>query len=718
MNTRNALTILAVAGLAATATAQDSISNLGTGLPGDSPDAFATGDQVDRFVADLIPITTSLGNEFGFAPIHKTPDVDGPGGFFGSLWSAQAMSQNILETTLANPVSFDFWNTAGEGVTANNAPASSSESLSGTVVQQSIVFAGFGGDSQTLNGSIIQIDPSDSSRLYITRVLAGNNQSAPGAGNRYQAGTGGVDASGNAYFRLDDFGTAGAAVSGNNYVRIRLGDRNSASLNEIGGPGITASDAGATDGLLVGSGVTHTVPQALPADLFGGNGLVAGPNFDSEYRFGGASPTTTTLTHLTDPSAPSAVDHRGGIAYTPNTFSGFGANAGVSTLAILAKGGTPNPSETETINVWSVDASGAVLERRLFDPTQGILNDPCDGSTINTTGAFSMHHLSQTAFRGGSGQVDVQVLPNGDLAGVVTLGLNQGSGSVGTDPDNIIVAFTETPGGTVTEVPVAWTSDPVGSGTLQGKSFTTVGGDTGYLLPIDIAFGGVNGPSMSAPAFDSAGNVWFVAPQYIDVNGNGQFDGLPTEDADSALFRAVYDAANNCYSLEVVLQNGEVFTGPNSGTEFQIQFLQGTSDSNSVSSGTLWSSNVSAQAALGQNPGDFAAADPNTLGGLITMAEIVYDAEGDMDFEDPTAGGGNPASTDEAYNVALYVGAITSALCSPADINGDGALTPADVSAFVSAFGGGDLAADINDDGSLTPADVSAFVAAFQAGGC
>ena len=53
----------------------------------------------------------------------------------------------------------------------------------------------------------------------------------------------------------------------------------------------------------------------------------------------------------------------------------------------------------------------------------------------------------------------------------------------------------------------------------------------------------------------------------------------------------------------------------------------------------------------------------------------------------------------------------------PADINGDGSITPADVTAFTTAFGNGDLVADIDGNGSLTPADVTAFVTEFS-GGC
>ncbi|MCA9273536.1 MAG: hypothetical protein KDA31_10850 [Phycisphaerales bacterium] len=51
-----------------------------------------------------------------------------------------------------------------------------------------------------------------------------------------------------------------------------------------------------------------------------------------------------------------------------------------------------------------------------------------------------------------------------------------------------------------------------------------------------------------------------------------------------------------------------------------------------------------------------------------------------------------------------------------ADVNNDGMLSPADFSAWVSAFNAGSPAADQNRDGHVTPADFSAWVANYNAG--
>ena len=50
------------------------------------------------------------------------------------------------------------------------------------------------------------------------------------------------------------------------------------------------------------------------------------------------------------------------------------------------------------------------------------------------------------------------------------------------------------------------------------------------------------------------------------------------------------------------------------------------------------------------------------------------------------------------------------------DLNADGVLNFYDISAFLVAYLGSDLAVDFNDDGELNFFDVTAFIAAFNAG--
>ena len=58
---------------------------------------------------------------------------------------------------------------------------------------------------------------------------------------------------------------------------------------------------------------------------------------------------------------------------------------------------------------------------------------------------------------------------------------------------------------------------------------------------------------------------------------------------------------------------------------------------------------------------------------------------------------------------------LAAPICA-ADVNGDGALSPADFTAWLIAFNKGDLAADQNNDGSVDPADFTAWLIGFNTG--
>jgi hypothetical protein len=137
------------------------------------------------------------------------------------------------------------------------------------------------------------------------------------------------------------------------------------------------------------------------------------------------------------------------------------------------------------------------------------------------------------------------------------------------------------------------------------------------------------------------------------------------------LVRAIYDAESFAYRLELVLKQGDVFRGPNSGTDYVIARLE-VPDSNSISSATAFSGNISAVAHLGQDPSGLAQDDAATLGGLVVMASIVYDVDGDGQFVRSTGDNGTPGSPDEDYQVLLYVAAS-------ADCDGNGVPDDRDV---------------------------------------
>ena len=68
------------------------------------------------------------------------------------------------------------------------------------------------------------------------------------------------------------------------------------------------------------------------------------------------------------------------------------------------------------------------------------------------------------------------------------------------------------------------------------------------------------------------------------------------------------------------------------------------------------------------------------------------------------------------FSGSAYVFEMNVPATCPADTNGDGMLSPADFSAWVSAFNTGSPACDQNDDGMCSPADFSAWVANYNAG--
>ena len=125
----------------------------------------------------------------------------------------------------------------------------------------------------------------------------------------------------------------------------------------------------------------------------------------------------------------------------------------------------------------------------------------------------------------------------------------------------------------------------------------------------------------------------------------------PHTDAGSALLRAVSDAANLAYPLELVLELGQVVLGRNPNPTYELTFM-GIAAGNSVSSGTMFSGNVLQQGWNGISTAFLEPASPETLGGLVFNAEITYDVDGDGSF-DPAQPGG-----DEDYSCLMYIGCL------------------------------------------------------------
>jgi len=729
----NVACVLAAAGLAAPALAQDSVAQT-DGLPGDAVYPWDTAEQSNNYVVDLTPFTSSWGNEFATGPLSKLSRSPNNETFFTHGQSASGLSR-LAQSGVAFPSdTYAVWTTPGQGInnSINTAPDSVDAPASGVqlgFLNQEFDTATTGIDSNIVVSGFVNYEPSNPLRLYVTRVFAAHSGQDPdqGFGDNSTFGAGSVDSNGNVAFRADDFGPGGDdVIIGNNWYRVDTSARDVSMINEIRQAG--PQDAGATDWVLVNSGTTHTTPSMIPEELAGRNVLL-GTNFDDEFAFESAVNTiSTTQDHLQDYT--DAVANVGFFPINPFTQDAVGTAAifGFDSAEIWE-------DDTDSLLIWSVDGDGNFVEGirvplpdDIIDndqPSYNLLANPNVPSGGDAQGPQFIlgNWQSQVPFRGGNGQVAMGYDQDGDL--LVASQLFIGSASV-TDvvdgalfdntPQNAI-AVARFPDGDVTAEP-EWTLAGWCEGITLGLGKFVKdgpGGDPiGQLIDLAIATGGaVLGPSMSSPMMDAAGNLYFLS-------GIQFFEG--DDPFDTALIRAVYNPDTFSYELELLFSLGFVFDGQNSGTPYQIQFLP-LVDSNSIGSGAPTSNNITSNAIGNVDLASEIAldpADPRTLGGLIVAADIVYDVDGDGDFEDPTSNACDcPESGDESYNVLMWVGpaeGIEEEECL-ADCNDDGVLNILDFTCFQAAFQAGDLAtADCDGSGSLNILDFTCFQAAFQAG--
>ncbi|MEL6311524.1 MAG: hypothetical protein AAFQ17_04015, partial [Pseudomonadota bacterium] len=177
MKSMQILGIVAAAGVATSAAAQDSVSN---NNQGDAIDAYDTTRQVTKFTVDLTAITSSKGAEFGVAPLLKSSRSSDPAstGFFSIRLSGQAISRNIESNQLASGT-YSSWTTAGAGVGPNNT-AGTDVSLPGSGLQSLAV--GFNefepnnaNNNDNLVAGLVTFDPSNRNRLLVDRFIAATN---------------------------------------------------------------------------------------------------------------------------------------------------------------------------------------------------------------------------------------------------------------------------------------------------------------------------------------------------------------------------------------------------------------------------------------------------------------------------------------------------------------------------------------------------------------
>ena len=368
----NVLTLTLVAGLAAPAFAQDSISKNadgGSGLPGDAFNWAEGNAQRSRYAVDSQKLTTSWGVTFGIVPLVKTdrpvnPALGQGSVFFNNLFGSFGVSKTLRTANFRNN-NYMFWQapTAGPNAVQNDQTLNSADlNPAGSSYQFGAYLNQFGTASTPASqtavnsaiGAVVNYAPNNIRRFFVERVLlASSNPTGGITANNGALFAGAADSNGQFYLRADANGannpTTTARILGNNMARVNALTR-SGSINTLGGAGglTTASDAAATQFVMNNYNQTASIPSALPASLAtGGNGRYLGPDFARQYAYEAIPGATTFI-----PSATSYLsvlpggtnnDHRGAIAVHPKPL--FGGSS-VAAAAILGRDGSAGSNNT------------------------------------------------------------------------------------------------------------------------------------------------------------------------------------------------------------------------------------------------------------------------------------------------------------------------------------------------------------------------------------
>jgi hypothetical protein len=749
--------LVTLAGTCTKVMAQDSVA-VAPGLPGDASIAYnvgASGDQINNFAVDMTTITTSWGNRYLIGPIAKA-SASTQTGFFNHLIGATAASSTF--TALGTPfrTSYFAWNTAGQGTTnlRNATPTDPSGTGNYGLINVTgipmITFGsafmefaggpdgvfGNGDDENNIVTAMVSFPPRYPGRVYVSRIMTATNRPSNGLSNA-SLGLGGVDSSGNVTILGDGLNMTGAnPILNKKMFRIDAATRLTTSANQL-------SEAGGTDSaatrIINSSNTTGITPTIIPEQLAGRPVLVGGNFLNQFVAETTANSSTTTSAHMPGGSA------RGTYSFHPATPTALPAAGSVGTMAALVR--PTSSTKTRSIGLWSVSNTGAVLSTLRLDlPTaNGSIVDIADGfSPSSVFGSLENQELtnyaSQAAFRGANGPVAMTVLGNGDTLVAATVAATGQAATVPGSLNNyIIVGRIPAGSSTPTWFIAAHTGGATGSAGGQSKKIFGDGGNDGILntsdpgegdgivdaTPIgslaiasEVFPGVTTGPSLSAPAFDAAGNIYFMSSVSINTPSQG---ASPASVKTQALLRANFDPINNTYSLEKLVGLDTVLAGLNSTRNYQVQFFS-VADSDSIDSGTIWSNSTVQQALPGVNPSIQSFGSPLTLGSLIFRAKIVYDNNNDGQFIDPSIPG--QSGTDEAYNTLMLLlpkRPIADIGSEGGSAGGDRNYDNNDFIVFIDAFFASDLLiADVGGaggasqpDGILDNNDFIVFIDAF-----
>ncbi len=723
----------AVCGLVGAAHAQDSVSTT-NGLPGDAVSAYQGGTdsrQIVRYVVDLPSKSSSWLSSYALGPVVKASKSNA-GGYFDQLIGAVAASNRFSSGSFFSNDAYGLWTAqpgTGVNVPQNAAWTNSLLGLNRTGQQFGLAFMEFGAgsdgafgsgdDENSVIGAVVNFQYRRTSRLFVQRVAAVHNKATAASSGTASFGVGGVDPSGNVHILADGYSmTVPQRLNARALIRANLGARQASVVNQILGSGVNVlyTDSGAMTTVRATT-IMQTVPTIVAATTPGGLGraVMLATDLANNYVFESSAGASTISTAYLPGGSGSP---RGSLAFVPQVHAPVAAAANpIGTAATLIR--TDSNTKTRGIQIFGVSSNGGVGgQTTLSLPTvAGDLFDRDDSfSPAAAHGALGghefSHYASQASFRGGNSQVAMVQLAGGDLLVGATVAANGGGSSVPQSQDNYIaVARVPAGGGTPVWTIAAHTGSVTGFAGGQSKAIfgrSTPGGpllEIGRLARHTEVFGAsATGPSISSPAMDRGGNVYFVSTIGLTGSSGTTFT--------TGLVRANFDAATNGYKLELLAAVGDVLPGVNSGRNFQIQFL-GVADADSVDSGSVFSSGVIQDGIAGSSPQSASYGSPLSLGALMFRAKIVYDINSDGVFADPSGSGSGSTSPDQAYNVVMAL----MPRVPLADFNRDGVVTVNDVFDFLNVWFAGGLGSDWTGEGAVTVSDIFEFLNDWFLGG-
>jgi len=620
------------------ALAQDSVAT----TPGNSDALSAYAEQNHRYAVDLVPFASSWGNPFAIAPILKASrDIDP---FFPTqVTGSAAISSNQLTGTSPASPNFSVWTQAGAGVNTSQNTAPGSTTINSFDAQFSVALSDFSTNASNVIGAIIGRSSAQPARLFVDRTVAMISRANLISSDVATLSLGAVDAAGTVLLRADDFNTSNPnAVLGENIIKVNLEDRSSGINGPFAGGGSNiVTDTASTAFVANNDTVTLNTPAAIPSSTPGDATAVVF-DFAGNYRPDAGS----AVAHL-DPGVDA---HRGNPSFSVATPLG-----GVGTVASLAR----FADKPVALNAFGVNADGSVT-----GSVSAVLPSPISSGSFSASDATFNQYLSQTSFRGPSGQVGVGIDP---ASGDALLAATATDSSAGE-----FVAVARFGSSTSWSV-AAYPGKPV----LDGPGGSVIGNLAGAAA--------INQPiAISAPAIDLFGNVYFLSA-YQPATG----------DAVVGLFKA----AAGSYDLELLLAEGDSFTGANSATPYSITNLQ-LADSDSLASGAFHAGSIMQQTVAGFAGSE--ASDPGAFGGAIVNAEITYDRAG----------------TPERYNAVLFIGAGSDATNCLGDADGNGTVNLDDLNLVLTSFGQSvtpGTGGDVDGNGSVNLDDLNLVLTNFGA---